>query len=177
TTPFADGRFPTPSGKVELFSQTLAEKDIDPLPGRFAVMDDDGGVSADDPACPPGEALQLLTAASHHFVSSSFANQEAFLKYEGPPFVEIPPADAARRGIRSGDRVLIYNGRGSCRLRAVVTDVVREGVVVSPKGRWAKLDGGRNVNWTTSDALADLAGQSTFHSNRVWVKRVDSEEN
>jgi hypothetical protein len=44
---------------------------------------------------------------------------------------------------------------------------------VSPKGRWAKLDGGRNVNWTTSDALADMAGQSTFHSNRVWLRRAD----
>jgi anaerobic selenocysteine-containing dehydrogenase len=176
-TPFADGRFPTPSGKVELFSQTLGEKGIDPLPGRFAVVDDDGGAMADDPACPTSEALQLLTAAAHHFVSSSFANQAAFLKNEGPPFVEIHPADAVRRGIRSGDGVLVYNGRGLCRLRAVVTDAVREGVVVSPKGRWAKLDGGRNVNWTTSDALADLAGQSTFHSNRVWVKRVDSEEN
>src|SRR5262249_23968952 len=159
--PFAGGRFPTPSGKVELYSQALAEQGIDPLPGRFSVIEDDGGVSTDDPAYPPSEALQLLTAASHHFVSSSFANQAAFLKNEGPPFVEIHPADAARRGIRSGNQVLVYNGRGSCRLRAVVTDAVREGVVVSPKGRWAKLDGGRNVNWTTSDALADLAGQST----------------
>ena len=56
---------------------------------------------------------------------------------------------------------------------AVVTDGVRPGVVVSPKGRWAKHNGGRNVNWTTSDALADLAGQSTFHSNRVWVRKND----
>jgi anaerobic selenocysteine-containing dehydrogenase len=55
----------------------------------------------------------------------------------------------------------------------VVTEGVRPGVVVSPKGRWAKRDGGRNVNWTTSDALADLAGQSTFHSNRVWLRRAD----
>ena len=55
-----------------------------------------------------------------------------------------------------------------------LTDAVRPGVVVSPKGRWAKLNGGRNVNWTTSDALADMAGQSTFHSNRVWLRRADT---
>jgi hypothetical protein len=41
--------------------------------------------------------------------------------------------------------------------------------VVSPKGRWSKHSGGQNVNWTTSDCLADMAGQSTFHSNLVWV--------
>ena len=72
--------------------------------------------------------------------------------------------------------VLVANGRGRVACERVVTDAVRPGVVVSPKGRWAKLDGGRNVNWTTSDVLADLGGQSTFHSNRVWVKRASSDE-
>ncbi len=115
-TPFADGRFPTPSGKVELFCQRLVEIGVDPLPGRFNAADDDGGVAADDPAYPVDEALQLLTAASHHFVSSSFANQSRLLKNAGTPFVEIHPADAARRGIASGDAVLVINGRGSCRL-------------------------------------------------------------
>jgi anaerobic selenocysteine-containing dehydrogenase len=175
-TPFANGHFPTSSGKVELYCQALVDAGLDPLPGRFIAEEDDGGVSADDAAFPPDEALQLLTAASHHFVSSSFANQPGLLKNGGSPFVEIHPADAARRGIASGDRVLVVNGRGWCRLRAVVTEAVRPGVVVSPKGRWAKLDGGRNVNWTTSDALADMAGQSTFHSNRVWVRRAAANE-
>jgi anaerobic selenocysteine-containing dehydrogenase len=87
--------------------------------------------------------------------------------------VEIHPADAAARGIRHAETVIVENGRGWCRLRAVVTDAVRPGVVVSPKGRWCKRSGGRNVNWTTSDALADMAGQSSFQSNRVWVRRED----
>jgi anaerobic selenocysteine-containing dehydrogenase len=68
---------------------------------------------------------------------------------------------------------VVENGRGWVQLRAVVTDAVRPGVLASPKGRWSKLDGGRNVNWTVSDALADMAGQSTFHSNRVWIRRLD----
>jgi hypothetical protein len=45
-------------------------------------------------------------------------------------------------------------------------------VVVSPKGRWAKFNDGRNVNWLTTDGLADMAGQSTFHNTRVWLRRV-----
>jgi anaerobic selenocysteine-containing dehydrogenase len=50
---------------------------------------------------------------------------------------------------------------------------VPPGVVVSPKGRWASLSpDGRNVNWTTPDAIGDLAGQSTFHSNRVRIVPV-----
>src|SRR5581483_9903287 len=114
----------------------------------------------------PAAALELLTGASHHFVSSSLASQPGLLQNAGTPFVEVHPDDAAARGIAAGDTVVVENGRGWVRLRAVVTDAVRPGVVVSPKGRWAKKSGGRNVNWTTPDALADLAGQSTFHSNR-----------
>ncbi len=171
--PYAGGRFPTASGKVELYSQALADAGIDPLPGRF-VADDAGDVSAGD-GWPAAEALQLVSGASHHFVSSSLANQEGLLRNAGPPSVEIHPHDAAARSIADGDLVEIANGRGSVRLRAVVTDTVRPGVVVALKGRWHKRSGG-GVNWTTSDALADMAGQSTFHSNRVWLRRVGSKE-
>ena len=46
-------------------------------------------------------------------------------------------------------------------------------VAVAPKGQWARLSpDGRNVNWATSDALADMAGQSTFHSNLVEIRRA-----
>jgi anaerobic selenocysteine-containing dehydrogenase len=95
------------------------------------------------------------------------------LKAEGPPFVEIHPTDAASRGIEYGDEVVVENSRGWVRLKAIVTDAVRPGLVVSPKGRWANLSGGRNVNWTTPDELADLAGQSTFHSTRVWARKAE----
>jgi anaerobic selenocysteine-containing dehydrogenase len=173
TTPFADLNFPTPSGKVELFSQTMAEAGLDPLP-RWEERTDQ--------AFPPSlevssASLTLLTGAAHHFVTSSMANQAELLEREGTPFVEIHPDDAATRDICDGDIVIVENGRGWCKLKAVVTNTIRPGVLASPKGRWAKFDpfrngdGGRNVNWTTSDALADMAGQSTFHSNRVWIRK------
>jgi anaerobic selenocysteine-containing dehydrogenase len=170
-TPFASCLFPTPSGKVELFSQTLANEGIEPLPGNWTEQPDDGSAAERDDDRDPALSLSLLTGAAHHFVSSSLASQPSLLKGEGEPFLEIHPADAAARGINHGDPVIVENSRGWCRLRAVVTEGVRPGVVVSPKGRWCKLSGGRNVNWTTSDELADLAGQSTFHSNRVWLRR------
>jgi anaerobic selenocysteine-containing dehydrogenase len=167
--PFAGGRFPTPSGKVELYSRAMADAGLDPLPGTF-VAPDDG--DADGEAA---QALHLVSGAAHHFVSSSLGSQAGLLRNAGPAFVEMHPSDAEVRGIRDGDTVVVENGRGSVRLRAVVTDGVRPGVVVSPKGRWAKLNGGRNVNWTTSDTLGDMAGQSTFHSNRVCVRKAESE--
>jgi len=186
TTPFADLHFPTPSGKVELYSERLAADGYDPVPGwpspeQIAV----DPASASPPAhsaAPQFPPLHLISGASHHFTSSTFANQPAFLKRESEPFVEINPDDATLRGIKNEDLVTLENSQGFCKLRAVVTDAVRPGVVVSPKGRWAKLDpfsngnGGRTINWTTSDELGDMVGQSTFHSSRVWVSKVSQVE-
>ncbi len=174
--PFADGYFPTASGKVELFSQAMAQSGLDPLP-VYTPAQDDGGISA-TPAAANGRftetmALNLITPAAHHFVSSSLANQTGLRQREGQPFVEIHPHDAAARDIAQDDLIIIENGRGWCQLRAHITDAVRPGVVASPKGVWHKHNGGRNVNFTTSDALGDLAGQSTFHTNRVWLRPVD----
>ena len=168
--PFADGHFPTPSGKVELYSQDFAQQGLDPLPAFEVIAADDGGQDPDDARFDPAMSLMLLSGAGHHFVSSSLANQPGLLGREGTPFVEIHPADAVDRGIGNGDRIVVENGRGSLEMRAVVTDAVRRGVLASPKGFWPKLSGGRNVNWTTPDTLGDMAGQSTFHSNRVWIR-------
>lgn len=175
--PFANGRFPTASGKVELYSQTLAGMGLDPLPG-WTDKPDDG-----PPFAPPVSRkrengkritenlpLWLLTGAAHHFVSSTFAGQPALRAREGEPFLEIHPVDAKERGIDNGDWVVVANGRGRCELKAKVTTGIRPGVVASPKGRWGVKEGG-HVNFTTSHTLGDLAGQSTFHSNRVWIWR------
>ncbi len=165
--PFVDFYFPTPSGKVEL--QTFA--------GQASCLSKYDRYDRQD-ACPTEASLTLLTGAAHHFVSSSLANQASLLAREGVPFIEIHPADAASRYIADDDTVIVENERGACRLRAVVTDTIRPGVVVSPKGRWSNLDpfaekgNRRNINWLTSDALGDMAGQSTFHSTQVWIRKA-----
>jgi anaerobic selenocysteine-containing dehydrogenase len=165
--PFSDGRFPTPSGKLELRCEAMAAQGLDSLPdyappAEFAAAPADGD-----------ERLVLISAAAHHFTSSSLANQPSLLAKEGEPYIELHPEDAQMRGIDDGDEVIVASSRGDCRLRAVITTSVRPGMACAPKGRWPSLNPDRrNVNWTTSDALADLAGQSTFHSNLVAVRRA-----
>jgi len=176
--PFADGRFPTPSGKVELYCAAMIDMGQDPLPTYVppAEFRGDGewgmGVeSSPHPPAPNSHPLILISGASHHYVSSSMANQPSLIAKEGQPFVEINQADAAARAIGDGDSVIVESARGWCRLRAVLTDDVPPGVAVAPKGQWARLSpDGHNINWTTSDMLADLAGQSTFHSNLVEIR-------
>jgi anaerobic selenocysteine-containing dehydrogenase len=173
--PFSDGRFLTPSGKVELRSERAAALGLDPLPDyspptEFASPSPQSGV-------PSGSLspLVLISGASHHFVTTSMANQPGLLAKEGTPYVEINPADACARGIVDGADVTVGNERGCCTLRAVVTDDVPPGVAVAPKGRWARLSPTRRtINWTTPDALGDLAGQSTYHSNLVEIRPVES---
>jgi anaerobic selenocysteine-containing dehydrogenase len=190
--PFADGHFPTPSGKVELYSARLAAEGHDPLPNYSGLWDDGEGApdvrpegNREEPsrrwrAVKGDEPLDLITPAAHHFVTSSFGNGRSQLRGEGAAIIEIHPTDAAARDIAHGELVIVENGRGCVTLRAVVTEAVRPGVVAAAKGRWSKhgdaAGAPRNVNWTTSDALGDFAGQSTFHSNRVWLRKTGARD-
>jgi anaerobic selenocysteine-containing dehydrogenase len=173
--PFADGKFPTPSGKVELRCDAMREHGVDPLPGYVEPAEFAAVRSWDQDGQPP---LVLLTGAAHHFVSSSFGNLERHAKKEGTPFIELSAHDAEARGIVDGQAVIVENGRGWCQLQAKISDDVTAGVAVAPKGYWGRRSpGGRNVNWLTSDDVADLGGQATFHSNLVSVRPlIDSQD-
>ena len=187
--PFADLHFPTPSGKIELRCKALVQQGLDPLPDYVPPAEfqsstqgqPNGASQATHPETSQPDntfftqhaGLVLISSAAHHFVSSSLANVPGLLAKEGLPFIEINPRDAAARAIANGDDVIVENARGWCQLRALVTDNVPPGVAVTPKGRWGQLSAnGRTINWTTSDELADLAGQSTFHSNLVQIRGV-----
>lgn len=170
--PFADLRFPTPSGKVELRCDSLtARYGIDPLPDYIAPAEFAGA----DATSADGPRLTLISGAPHHFDCSSLGNQPSLRLKQGTPYIEINPTDAEACGVTDGAEVVVASARGSCRLRAVVTGDVSPGVAVTPKGQWGKHSpDGRNVNWLTSDALGDIAGQSTFHSTLVTVHPVEA---
>jgi len=160
--PFAEGGFPTPSGKCEFYSAALEAQGLDPLP--FYNPPAEGAA--------PGE-LQFLSPPARNFLNSSFAHLKRFRDLEGEPRLEMHSADAAARGIRDGDAVRVFNARGSLRLRARVNDQPRRGVVVAPSVWWKKHspDGG-NANNLTAQRIADLGGGATFYDCRVQVERA-----
>ncbi len=177
--PFANGIFRTPSGKVEMYSAQAAAKGYDPVPDwvpevetrkprktRHTSAEPFDGQS-------PDEALPLLCPAAHHFVSSTFANLDTMKTKEHAPTLRIHPHDAEIRNIRSGQQVRISNERGSCQLVACVTEDVRQGMLATTTVWWPQHSPDqRNVNWTTSDRLADFAGGSTFYTNLVNVEAI-----
>src|SRR5206468_2097703 len=89
--------------------------------------------------------------------------------------LEMHEADAAGRGLTTGDLVDVWNARGRLELVARVTAgaaaTVPEGVVAA-RLDWAKLSaGGTNVNALTSERVTDLGGGATFYSTMVEVRK------
>jgi anaerobic selenocysteine-containing dehydrogenase len=159
--PFAEGGFPTPSGKCELYSETLKARGMDALPTYVAA-----GPPEDEASRYP---LHFMSPKwNRFFVNSSHANQPRLEKSAGEPRLRIHPTDAAKRGIEDGARVRAFNQRGSVTLRALVTDDMQPGIVIFLHGWWASRIGGSSANALTSDVLADLGGGSTLHD--AWVE-------
>ena len=168
--PFANGIFHTPSGKVEFYSEQAAAKGYDPVPCWEPEVESGVEESAQHFA---DSRLPLLCPAAHHFVSSTFGNQERMIAREGAPTLRIHPRDAESRGIHHGQLVRVSNERGECYLVADVTGDVRPGVLATTTVWWPKFSPDkRNVNWTTSDRLADFNGGSTFYTNMVAVEAL-----
>jgi anaerobic selenocysteine-containing dehydrogenase len=167
--PFANGDFPTPSGKCELYSATLAKEGHDPLPTFVPPRES----VASNPALAERYPLAFISPPARNFLNSSFANLPAFVAEEKTPRLEIHPDDARPRGIATGDRVRIFNDRGSFSAEARVSERARDGVVVAPSIWWKKLSpDGANANAVTGQALTDLGRAATFYDCLVEVERA-----
>jgi anaerobic selenocysteine-containing dehydrogenase len=167
--PFAEGGFPTASGKCEFYSAALEKQGIDPLPFYNPPAE------VADESLAKRFPLAFLSPPARHFLNSSFANMTRFRGFEREPHLDMHPEDAAARGIRDGDRVRVFNDRGGYTLKARVNGKPRPGVVVAPSVWWKKYarDGG-NANNVTSQRTTDLGGGATFYDCRVQVERVDA---
>jgi anaerobic selenocysteine-containing dehydrogenase len=164
--PFAQGGFPTPSGKCELYSERLESQGHDPLPAYLPPRE--SVLSA--PTIARRYPLAFISPPAHHFLNSTFSAQPVFVRRESEPFLDIHPADAAARGIRDGQMVRTFNDRGSFLAKARVSNAARPGVVVGLSVWWAKMcPGGRNANAVTSQALTDMGGGATFYDVLVDV--------
>ncbi len=170
--PFAEGNFPTPTGKCEFFATKLAEQGEDPLPWYAPPAE-----SVDSqPELAARFPLQLLSPPSPHFLNSTFVETESLRKSAGEPTLEMHPDDAEERDIIDGQRVRIFNDRGSFQAKVLVGETVRPGVVVAPGIWWSKLTNGvGNANLTTSSRTTDWGGGATFFDNLVEVEAIGAE--
>ena len=108
--PFAEGNFPTPSGKCELRADSLEHLNLPAVPDFIPPRESPQSA----PELAARFPLQLITPAAHAFLNTTFANEAKHLRRERAPFVEINPADAESRGIVTGDQVHLRNDRCAC---------------------------------------------------------------
>lgn len=174
----------TPSGKIEIYSERLAERaEKEPLPE---------GIGQKITALPsyvvsremlgkgdPLEAKYPLEAYGYHgkgHTHSSYANLP-WLKEIAPDELMINPIDAEPRGIKTGDDVIVKNDRGAIRLPAKVTPRIIPGLVAFPQGGWYApdkdgIDRGACANTITSQEPTPVGKCSGMHTNLVEVTKA-----
>ena len=146
----------TPSGRIELKSETLAKKW-----GEAALLP--GWRERHSP-----RPLMLISPASDKRISSTLGGLPA--SAAAPP-LRMHPSDATARGLASGARVRVWNELGEVILSLTVTDAVAPGVVASEKGAWLSTSPtGQTISALVSAEMrADLAEGACFNDTRVEV--------
>jgi anaerobic selenocysteine-containing dehydrogenase len=168
--PFAEGGFPTPSGRCEFFSERMQDMGFDPLPAYVPPWES----VERDPELAARYPLTLISSPAHQFLNSSFVNVATLRRAAREPELVIHPDDAALRGIRSGVSVVVHNDRGEFLAVARVEPTVRTGTVWAPSIWWGKYTrDGHNANHTTSQRETDLGHGPVFYDNLVEVSPAD----
>jgi len=158
---WGDGRYSTPSGKIEIASEQ-ARKDGFPL----APVPDVDAIPADG-------YLRLLSPADRYLMNSSYGNDPGILNKLGPATVTISPQDAELRNIAEGDLVSMSNDTGKLTLTARVSDIVLPGTVVSAKSRWIMHETGKaNVNVLHTPRKSDMGDSTSVHGTEILLQKA-----
>lgn len=172
-------KLPTPSGKIEIFSETIAGFGYTDCPGHPAWLE-------------PAEWLGSKLAAQYplHLISSQPATRlhsqmdcgslSQDRKIQGREPMWMHTADAAARGLKEGDVARVFNDRGALLAGVRLTDELRPGVVQLPTGAWydpiqpgeiGSLEAHGNPNVLTLDkGTSQLAQGPISHSTLVQVE-------
>lgn len=163
---YRNSGFPTQSGKVELYSETLREHGYPPIP-TFAE-DEKNNLSfynqKDD-----FPLMGISGARPNSFVHSQFRNIPSLLKREAEPVVDIHSIDAETRDIMDGDNVRVETPNGRITMKAKVSTVVHPGSVRIAWG-WGECNPDFNINDLTDDEMRDPI--TSTPSNRCFMCNV-----
>jgi len=164
--------FPTNSGKIEIYSQRLADMnnpEIPPIPRFIETWE-----SRNDPLTAK-YPLQLITSHIKRRTHTQFETVP-WLRELVPQALSINPIDAKARGISEGDEVMVFNDRGKVIIPAIVTERIMPGVVDLPEGAWYNpdrrgVDRGGCANVLTKDARSP-GGAACYNTSLVQVEKI-----
>lgn len=158
--PFADGGFPTASGRCLIDAPGLG------VPDHVPNLES----ARSSPALARRYPLAMISPPARNFLNSTFVNVKSLRDIEGEPLVEMHADDAGARGIADGQVVRIFNDRGEYVCKARVSERARPGVVNGLGIWWRKLGlTGTNVNELTHQKLTDIGRAPAFYDCLVEV--------
>ncbi|MCH8817916.1 MAG: molybdopterin guanine dinucleotide-containing S/N-oxide reductase [Chloroflexi bacterium] len=171
----------TPSGKIEIFSETIDGFGYDDCPGHPVWLEPAEWLGSERQESFPLHLISNQPTTRLHSQHDPGAVSMAS-KVQGREPISIHPQDASDRGIEDGDVVRVFNDRGACLAGVRVTDGVRPGVVILSTGAWydpeapGGLDRHGNPNVLTLDkGTSRLAQGPIAHSALVEIERFDGE--
>ncbi len=127
-----EGLFRTPSGKIEIYSDTLKEAGFDPLP---AYLEPERGPIRGNSIFRKKYPLILSVGNRNLYYTHSQQRGVSKLKAICPEgLTEMGPETANKFGIEDGDTILVESNRGRVKMKARVDERVAEGVVLVPHG-------------------------------------------
>ncbi len=159
---FSDLVFPTPSGKIEFYSEAIQKRwSVDPLPEYVEPLE--SRYSA--PGLFEKYPLQLMTPHARERI-----NSQLYAKKAGEALLRIHPDDARDREILDGDPVRLFNERGEVLLTAELTQKVKRGVVSAFFGGWGgdKL----SLNVLIEDRDTDIGYGTSYYNCLVQAEKA-----
>ena len=161
--PFTDSIFPTPSGKIELFSKEAKTKwGVSELP-EYVPLDEH----------PDKYPLQLLSPNSKNRIHSQFGNLKVIKQFEEEALLSIHPADAQDRQIENHEYVIVSNAQNYSNIKIHFDLGIRQGTVVLTNGHWHSE--GASPNSFTEGRETDMGHGTAFHDTWVEVKKIENE--
>jgi anaerobic selenocysteine-containing dehydrogenase len=151
--------FRTPSGRLEFYSEQLAQAGLAPMP--------DWQPDAEEQRDAARWPLRLLTAPGYFQAHTAYAGVDFLRRREGEPYCILHPEEAQRRGLADGGRVRLFNERGAVGLILKISDEVLPGVVLVPGQRPDEETLAGTINMLCSDRYTDIGEGATYQS--TWL--------
>jgi anaerobic selenocysteine-containing dehydrogenase len=156
---FSELRFSTPSGRIEIASETAARDGFSRVPAPTA-----------DPR-PAHGRLRLLSPATGWTLNGSYGNDAIIRTRLGAMSITLNPADAAELELSVGQLARVTSSAGELILAVEISDDVPPAVALVPKGRWPKFEpSGANVNVLNPGFKSDMGESSAVHGIEVRVQ-------
>ena len=161
---FSDFRFKTPSGKIELYSETAhKEWGVSPLP-TYERTTEGHHHQAHYP-------FNLMSPNTKNRIHSQFGNLKSIKTIDPEPYATINLGDAQSKGIKENDWIRLFNERGELTIKVKTDASLRPGNIVIVNGYWHQE--GACPNMLSKGRETDMGHGTAFHDNRVDYEKVN----